>query len=297
MERGNLRRAETGGEKRVQQSPPTDGAGIALLESHGGLRFRPSLLIEVENAMALSRELASSWLRAYMFAGDPEAQAKSEQVAAFFADHNNFRTHSRRIGLKEIRAKALPLKIMELEEDPALHRLVLRLHAAISHTFASTGTYRCHENSQAQGLFRMVQVVVERTQSPAPAPTPAPGGKKRKKWLCEHDGTRSGPRRALRVPYSVAWRSLLWINQNAPGPKSEGAPVVRRSIIPAASCAGVASQFIGMHSCASVTSHLLVFPAALSHFHLDSLAGSGDIMRSGKAGEDRVSVQECGGAG
>jgi len=157
----------------LSKNPKDLPVWLPILQQYG-----PSLLVEVDNAMELSRDLVTQWLVGYMFAGDPEAKLKADTVATYFADHNRFKTHARRIGLKEIQENNLPLKIFNLEKEPALHRLVLRLYAAISHTFAYTPAYKMYENSQGQALFRMIQLVVQRAGPPTPSSPP--GGKKKK---------------------------------------------------------------------------------------------------------------------
>lgn len=142
---------------------------LPILQQYG-----PALLIQADNAMALSKELVTKWMVAYMFGGDPEAQTKADAVAAYFAEHNRFKSHARRIGLQELSQNAIPVKIRNLEDEPELHKRVLRLHAAITHTFGNTGTYKMYENSQGHALFRMVQLVVH-----GPEPPP-PSGKKKK---------------------------------------------------------------------------------------------------------------------
>lgn len=155
---------------------PTDlPVWIPILQQYG-----PSLLKEADNAMALSQELVIRWLVTYMFAGDPEAQTKAEKAAKYFSDHNLFKTHSRRIGLKEIRDNDVALKVVNIEEDRELHRCILRLYSAISHTFGASGAYKMFENSQGQGLFRLIQVVVRGVPGAPHAPPPS-DKKKRKK--------------------------------------------------------------------------------------------------------------------
>lgn len=156
----------------LSKNPKDLPVWIPILQQYG-----PSLLKQVDNAMALSQELVTRWLVAYMFRGDPEGQAKAEKVARYFSDHNLFKTHSRRIGLREIKQNDIPLNAANVEENPKLHRCILRLYAAISHTFGHTGAYKMCENSQGEALFRMIQVVV-RPVPTAPASAP-PGGKKK----------------------------------------------------------------------------------------------------------------------
>jgi len=158
----------------LSKNPKDLPVWIPILQQYG-----PSLLQEADNAMALSRELVTRWLVTYMFAGDPEAEAKAEKAAAYFSNHNLFRTHSRRIGLKEMRDHDLALKVVNMEEDRKLHRYVLRLYAAISHTFGNTGAYKMYENSQGQGLFRLVPVVRGLPIGPT-APPPTGKGKKKR---------------------------------------------------------------------------------------------------------------------
>ncbi|MBM2850997.1 MAG: hypothetical protein HW418_3939, partial [Anaerolineales bacterium] len=142
----------------LSKNPKDLPVWIPILQQYG-----PSLLTQADNAMALSQELVTRWLVAYMFAGDSEAQTKAEKVAKYFSDHNLFKTHSRRIDLKEIKEDSIPLRIVNVEEDPTLHRCIRRLYAAVSHTFGQTGAYKMYENSQGQALFRMVQIVVGAT--------------------------------------------------------------------------------------------------------------------------------------
>lgn len=113
-----------------------------------------------------------------MFAGDSEGDVKAKSIAAYFSDHNRFRTHSRRIGLREIGENKIPLNIVDIDKEPSLHRLVLRLYAAISHTFSRTGVFKMYENSQGQALFKMIQSVMISNAPGLPAAI-TKGGKKK----------------------------------------------------------------------------------------------------------------------
>lgn len=158
---------------RLSKNPKDLPVWLPILQQYG-----PALLVQVDNAMDLSKTLVTKWLMAFMFAGDPEADTKAKSVADYFSEHNRFLTHSRRIGLREINENKIPLNIVDLEEEPALHRLVLRLYAAMSHTFSRTGVFKMYENSQGQALFKMIQSVMFSTGPGLPAPI-AKGGKKK----------------------------------------------------------------------------------------------------------------------
>jgi hypothetical protein len=60
-------------------------------------QYGPALLVECENALNLSQELVSRWLKQYMFRNDPRADEKAKAIAASLADHKTFRSHSRHL--------------------------------------------------------------------------------------------------------------------------------------------------------------------------------------------------------
>ena len=65
-------------------------------------QYGPSFLQECQNAIALSETLAARWLAEYMFAGDNAALEKSERIATWLAEHNNFNTHSRPVWMEQL---------------------------------------------------------------------------------------------------------------------------------------------------------------------------------------------------
>jgi hypothetical protein len=72
------------------------------------------------------------WLATYMFAGEPTAQEDATRIAAYFADYE--RHHSHAVGIDREDAKAIGLKIFDLEDDPSLQDAVLSVHHAAMHT-------------------------------------------------------------------------------------------------------------------------------------------------------------------
>jgi hypothetical protein len=64
----------------------------------------PSLLVQCDNAINLSKELVRQWLTRFMFKGDPDAATKAEAVAAFLGQHSNFKSHGRRIRIEDLQS-------------------------------------------------------------------------------------------------------------------------------------------------------------------------------------------------
>jgi len=126
--------------------------------------YGPSLLAECDNHLALAKELVSKWLESYMFAGNAEAKQKAEKIAEHLADHNNFRSHTRRVGIAEL--QDLEVNILDMRTEPALHDAVRDLYTAITLTFANTGAYKIVENSNDEALIGMIQMQIAAQQVP-----------------------------------------------------------------------------------------------------------------------------------
>lgn len=137
--------------------------------------YGPSLLAQCDNHLALARELVSKWLEKYMFTDDKEAKQKAEQIAEYLADHNNFRSHSRRVGMTDL--QALDANIFDMRNAPELHEAVRDLYAAIMVTFSGTGAYKIVENGNSEALIGMLQISQQALpqqqlpQSSLPTPT------------------------------------------------------------------------------------------------------------------------------
>jgi hypothetical protein len=151
-------------------------AWLPILQQYG-----PSLYKEARNAIELSVKLVEEWLTMYMFAGQQDGPTKAKAIASFLGDHNQFKSHGRRIDRKVLQERGANIK--NLEDDPGLHACVLDLYYAIVHTF-NGGTFKMFENSRGQCLFHQVQQVqqivpaqlmpVAPGKPPQPAPTKKP---------------------------------------------------------------------------------------------------------------------------
>jgi len=134
--------------------------------------YGPALLAMCDNLLALSEELVSKWLQQYMFAGNQKAKEKAERIAEYLANHNQFRSHSRRVGMDDL--QSLGANILDMRTEPKLHEAVRDLYTAISLTLSNTGAYKIVENSNGEALIGMLNINVNVQQQPQPASTPTP---------------------------------------------------------------------------------------------------------------------------
>jgi Serine dehydrogenase proteinase len=121
-------------------------AWIPILPSYG-----PSLYQECKNAIKLSRTLVREWLAKYMFGAMSKTQslAAARKIANYFANHNNFYTHMRRVDVDK--ALELGLAVHDMCLDSVLQSQVHDVYRALAFTFENTGAFKIVENSLAAG--------------------------------------------------------------------------------------------------------------------------------------------------
>jgi len=139
----------------ISSDPKLLAPWLPILQQYG-----PSLYQQAQNAIELSRNLVKKWLKNYMLKKDTARGRKANYIARYLSNHNNFKSHAKRIGLQELREiKVLkPLKIIDLAEDPTLQNNIWGLYHAISITFGMTGAYKIFENTSGRALIRLVHV-------------------------------------------------------------------------------------------------------------------------------------------
>jgi len=130
-------------------------------------QYGPALLMECENALKLSHELVSKWLREYMFGGRADAKAKADAIAAALANHTFFRSHGRHISRDQAtQLGGYGLVIENLETSQQLQDAVLSVFHATILTFSSTGAVKIIENHNGRAYVKIAGMVV--VQQPAP---------------------------------------------------------------------------------------------------------------------------------
>jgi hypothetical protein len=97
----------------------------------------------------------------YMFKEDPKKEIHARVISNYLSNHNNFKSHAKRIGLNDIReTKALSaIKVEDMRQDTEFQNRIWGLYHAISLTFNYTAAYKIFENTSGRALIRMIQPV------------------------------------------------------------------------------------------------------------------------------------------
>jgi Serine dehydrogenase proteinase len=154
-------------EARISKDPTLLAPWLPILQQYG-----PSLYKQAKNAIDLSRSYVEEWLSRFMFKAQKDGREKAKKVAGYLGDHNNFKSHAKRIGLDDIAgiAQLNTLNVYDLRKDPVLRGLVRGLYHSISIPFDSTPTYKLFENGSGRTLARLIRQVL------IPVPTERPKG-------------------------------------------------------------------------------------------------------------------------
>lgn len=99
-------------------------------------QFGPGLLIQCENALALSKTVVTNWLAQYMFSKLDDAKQRASDVADWLSDHGEFKSHGRHITREQLKSRGFSIDL--LEEDQKIQDLVLSIFHAMTHTFNGT---------------------------------------------------------------------------------------------------------------------------------------------------------------
>jgi hypothetical protein len=146
------------------KDPSNLAAWMPILRS-----YAPGLLTQCLDSQRLAVTLVSTWLRDYMFAGEPDAEAKAHSIASWFGDYGNFKSHSRRVGFDQ--ASEIGLNVQRLETDNDLQDVVLSVHHSAMHTFSGPAV-KLIENHHGRTWAKIVgQVLVQATPTQVNPPT------------------------------------------------------------------------------------------------------------------------------
>lgn len=98
-----------------------------------------------------------------MFRGLDDPAGTAREVAAWFANFSDFRSHGRRVTRDDARAKGV--FVDNLEDDQTLQGLVLSVHHAAMHTLTATPTAKIVENHLGRAWILAVRSCKSRSKS------------------------------------------------------------------------------------------------------------------------------------
>ena len=159
--------------QRECADPAKLSAWLPMLSQYG-----PDLLVQCESALDMSRDLVRTWLETYMFQGVEDRSEKAEEISAWLAGHDNFKSHSRHIPRTEVEDRNLA--VSRLEDDQRLQDLALSVFHATTHTFSSTSAVKIVENHTGRAFIKQhivqpvpaVQLGIAQVGPNGPAPGP-----------------------------------------------------------------------------------------------------------------------------
>lgn len=154
-------------QKDINGDPNRLPGWVPILQQYG-----PSLLAECNNHMQLAQDLVAKWLEKYMFANDEDGSTKAKRVAEYLANHNNFGSHARRVGIDKL--QELGVNILDMRKDKAIRDAVWDVYLATRLTFDGTGAVKVVENNQAEAFVLSVNVQMQVQDSPSNQPPQPP---------------------------------------------------------------------------------------------------------------------------
>lgn len=115
-------------------------------------KYHPTFLGSCEKAIEHAADIVRMWLISGMFNGDAHALDKAERVVTALNDHKGTKTHARHLHADD--AKSFGLVVEELEANAPLQDLVLTVHHAYMHTFASSPAGKIIENHAGAAIVQ-----------------------------------------------------------------------------------------------------------------------------------------------
>jgi len=140
--------------KKLSKYPSQLPVWIPILQE-----FAPSLLVECENFIDLSKKLVTDWLVRYMFRGQRNAKQKAKKIADYLTNEKNTLSHARRVDAVQLRHLGAKIEILE-EQETGLQDAIRQLHLAVMATLDGTDAAKIFENSEGAALIRLVSIQV-----------------------------------------------------------------------------------------------------------------------------------------
>lgn len=118
-------------------------------------KYTPTLIGECEKAIKWSESMVSDWLKSNMFANDPKADEKAQDIITELGSHAMTLSHDRHLAPDQL--KGLGLNIANLEDDQDLQDSVLSLHHSCIITLTQTPAYKLIENQEGKAFIQLIK--------------------------------------------------------------------------------------------------------------------------------------------
>lgn len=133
----------------------------------------PSLLVDAQHAIDLSKTLVKTWLLTYMFAGDADADRKATAISNYLGDHARFHSHGRAVKIPDL--LPLEVKVTDIRQNRDLQGAVDELYCCLDVLLGNTPAAKIFENSAGDILVRnsnIAQPIIRMIPQPQPQPQP-----------------------------------------------------------------------------------------------------------------------------
>jgi Serine dehydrogenase proteinase len=117
-------------------------------------RYSPTLIGECEKAIKWSETMVTDWLKANMFASDPDKEIKVNAIISELGSHALTLSHDRHLAIDILKDK-LGLKIFPLESDKDLQDKVLSVHHSCIITLTQTQAFKIIENQEGKAYIQI----------------------------------------------------------------------------------------------------------------------------------------------
>lgn len=140
-----------------RDNPKNLNSWLPMLSQYG-----PALLVRCQDQIDFGKELVENWLSTYMFNGEKSDLPKT--IATYLSKHSNFKTHGKHINIVD--AKALGLKIEQLEDIPEFQDKVLSAFHATMHCFGMTQAAKVIANNNGNCFIKQFSPMVANPKRP-----------------------------------------------------------------------------------------------------------------------------------
>ena len=127
-----------------------------------------------KNADKLSKSLVKEWLKKYLLKGEPNVDARADEITAYLSSHKDRLSHGRPLTIRTIKDELRIRRVLDLKDDPELRDLIDELWGEIEWFVDQTGTSKFFENAYGVAFRRTFQIQQQVGVLPFPFPFPQP---------------------------------------------------------------------------------------------------------------------------